>query len=149
MKNRNYEKNSNSFEQRNFFEINYFRKSNFFILFKKCVEITFLKNRLNQLFFDHVKQKFSKLRKNFEKVFTNTQFLLKSMNNSKITSQKCKKNLIQFNLNFYKIDKIAINEHYEKEYFVHNIDHIFSTKFLTTIRKLRIFILLKCKKHAL
>ncbi len=137
LKNRSYEESSSSFEQRNISEINYFRRSKFFILSKECVEITSLRNRLSQLLFDHVKQKLSKLRKNLEKVFTNTQFLLETMSNSRATPQKCKVFLTQLSLNFYEIDKVAVNEHYEEEYFAHSVNHAFSVESSSTIRRLR------------
>ncbi len=140
LKNRSYKKNSSSFKHRNIFKISYFQRSNFFILLKECVEITSLKNRLSQLLFDHVKQKLSKLRKNFEKVFTNIQSLLTTMSDQKVTSQECKVFLTQLSLNFYEISKIAMNEHYEEKYFIHNINRSFLVKFFTTIRQLRVVI---------
>jgi GTPase SAR1 family protein len=137
LKNRSYEEGSSSFEQRNISEINYFRRSKFFTLSKECVGITSLRDRLSQLLFDHVKQKLSKLRKNLEKVFTNTQLLLKTMGNSRATPQKCKAFLTQLSLNFYEIGKAAVNEHYEEEYFAHSVNHAFSVESSSTIRRLR------------
>ncbi|KAL8823911.1 MAG: hypothetical protein Q9191_005450 [Dirinaria sp. TL-2023a] len=85
LKNRSYEEGSNSFEQRNFSETMYFRKSNFFTLSKEYVGITSLRNRLSQLLFDHVKQELPKLRKDLEEAFTETQLLLAAMSTSRAT----------------------------------------------------------------
>jgi hypothetical protein len=41
--------------------------------------------------------------------------------------------MTQLSLDFYEIDKAAVNEHYEEEYFVDNIDQIFSSKSFATI----------------
>jgi len=134
LKNRSYEESSSSFEQRNIFEINYFRRSKFFTLPKECVGITSLRDRLSQLLFDHVKQELPKLRKDLEKVFTDTQLLLKTMGNSRATSQECKVFLTQLSLNFYEIGKVAVNGHYEGEYFAHSANHAFSVESFSTIR---------------
>lgn len=62
------------------------------------------------------------------------------MNDRRVTSQECKAFLTQLSLNFYEISKVAMNKHYEEEYFVHNINRSFLVKFFTTIRQLRVVI---------
>lgn len=140
LKNRTYEEDSSSFEKRNLSESRYFRKSNFATLSKDCVDIDSLRNRLSQLLFNHVKQKLSKLRKNLEKALTDSRDQLKTMSDQRVTLTECRIFLMQLSLNFYEIGKAAVNEHYEEDYFIHNIDSIFSLQSLATIRRLRIVI---------
>lgn len=140
LKNRTYEEDSSSFEERNLSESRYFWKSNFATLFKDCVGIDSLRNRLSQLLFNHVKQKLSKLRKNLEKALTDSRDQLKTMNDQRVTSTECRIFLMQLSLNFYEVGKAAVNEHYEEDYFTHNIDSTFSLQSLATIRRLRIVI---------
>jgi len=137
LKNRSFEEGSSSFEQRNFSEITYFRKSNFSTLPKECVGITSLRSRLSQLLFDHVKQELPKLRKDLEEAFTDTQLLLAAMGSPRATPHECKSFLTQLSLDFYEVGKAAVNGHYEGEYFAHNTNHSFSVDSSTTIRRLR------------
>jgi len=137
LKNRSFEEGSSSFEQRNFSEITYFRKSNFSTLPKECVGITSLRSRLSQLLFDHVKQELPKLRKDLEEAFTDTKLLLAAMGSPRATPQECKSFLTQLSLDFYEVGKAAVNGHYEGEYFAHNTNHSFSVDSSTTIRRLR------------
>ena len=140
LKNRSYEEGSNSFEQRNFSETMYFRKSNFSTLSKEYVGITSLRNRLSQLLFDHVKQELPKLRKDLEEAFTETQLLLAAMGTSRATPQECKAFLTQLSLDFYEVCKAAVNGHYEGEYFADNTDRSFAAESSLERRRLRAII---------
>ncbi|KAI9808036.1 MAG: hypothetical protein M1827_007542 [Pycnora praestabilis] len=137
LKNRNYEEGSNSFEQRNVSEVNYFRKSNFSTLPRDCVGISSLRDRLSELLFNHVKQELPKLRKDLEEVLKDSQLLLEEMGDRRATPQECKAFLTQLSLDFYEVGKAAVNGHYEGEYFTHDTDHTFSVESPTTIRRLR------------
>ncbi len=137
LKNRSYEEGSSSFEQRNFSEMTYFRKSIFSTLPKECVGITSLRSRLSRLLFDHVKQELPKLRKDLEEAFADTQFLLAAMGNARGTPHECKAFLTQLSMDFYETGKAAVNGHYEGEYFAHNTDSSFSADSSMTIRRLR------------
>ncbi len=137
LKNRTYEEDSSSFEERNLSESRYFRKSNFATLSKDCVGIDSLRDRLSQLLFNHVKQKLSKLRKDLEKALADSRDQLKAMSDQRATPAECRIFLMQLSLNFYEVGKAAVNGHYEEDYFTHNIDSTFSLQSPATIRRLR------------
>ena len=137
LKNRTYEESSCSFEQRNAFEAQYFRKSNFSVLTKESVGIDALRNRLSKLLFNHVKKELPKLREDLSRALNESMDLLAALGERRASGAECRAYLMQLSLDFYEIGKAAVNGHYEGDYFTQKTDPVFSSHSQASIRRLR------------
>ena len=137
LKNRSYEQSFCSFDQRNMYEAEYFRKSNFSILPKDTVGIDALRERLSRLLFNHVKQELPKLREDLSKALTESTRQLSLLGERRASADECRVYLMQLSLDFYEIGKAAVNGHYEGEYFINYADPVFSPESPAAFRRLR------------
>ncbi|MCJ1350688.1 MAG: hypothetical protein MMC33_000669 [Icmadophila ericetorum] len=137
LKNRAYEDGSSSFDERNASEDTFFRRSNFAALQKDCVGIASLRSRLSQLLFNHVRQELPMLQVDLEKALDDSQGQLGIMGTSRASARECRSYLMELSIEISATCKAAVNGHYEGNYFIRDVDPIFSTESQASIRRLR------------
>lgn len=92
------------------------------------------------MFFAYVKSELPKLREDLKKALTESKKQLNILSNPRAIFDKCKKYLIQFNFDFYKLYKAAIKGYYEGNYFNSIINLTFFFTSIIIIRRLYIII---------
>ena len=117
LKNRNYDEESLSLEERNASEARFFRTTVFKELPRESVGVHSLTKRLSQLLFAHVQQEFPKLQEDLETALTSSRTELEALGISRSSRQDCRAYLMQLSLNYYERCKAAVGGHYEGDYF--------------------------------
>lgn len=140
LKNRKFEEEHFSFQQRNASEAEFFRTSIFRELPKDSVGIDALRSRLSLLLFEHVKRELPKLKDDLEKALTEASKQLETMGKRRATPQECKELLISLSLGYHEICQAAVNGNYEGEYFTHSDDRADTSSNAADIRRLRAMI---------
>jgi GTPase Era involved in 16S rRNA processing len=125
VKNRKFDESAFSFHERNAAETAFFQNSNFKSLSADCVGISALRTRLSLLLFEHIKRELPDLRRDLDQATADTASQLKTLGESRATSQDCRTYLTRLSMNCVDISKAAINGHYEGEYFHYSSDEEF------------------------
>ena len=140
LKNRTFEEDGCTFEQRNDSEARFFRNSNFSELGSDNLGIESLKSRLSALLFEHIKRELPRLRTDLEETLKDTKTQLESFGSPRSSLQECRTYLANLSLDFYELCKAGASGAYESQFFEYDDDDAFTTKSPKAIRRLRAII---------
>ncbi|KAL0941492.1 dynamin family protein [Colletotrichum truncatum] len=137
IRNRRFDENGFSFEERNAAEAEFFRTSNFSVLPKDMVGIEALRARLSFLLFEHVKAQLPQLREDLERALQTDRDELNLLGDVRLTTAACRVYLTKLSMECQEICKAGLNGNYEHEYFKLGAEEMFSLKNKSTIARLR------------
>ena len=137
LKNRAYEEDDYSHQDRNLSEMRYLSGSIFAQLPREHLGIDALVVRLSQLLFGHIKRELPSLRRELDTLLLDTENQIQSLGKPRVTAQDCRHFLMQMSLNFYEVCTAAVSGHYEGEYFSNLVDEKFAPTAPATVLRLR------------
>ncbi|KAH0423710.1 dynamin family protein [Colletotrichum camelliae] len=137
IRNRRFDENDFSLEERNAAEVQFFRTSNFSVLSQEMVGIEALRARLSQLLFEHVKAELPQLSEDPERVLQIDRHELNMLGDMRSTPTACRVYLAQLSMECQEICKASLNGNYEHEYFKMGAEETFSLERKSTIARLR------------
>ncbi|KAJ0306107.1 hypothetical protein Brms1b_010558 [Colletotrichum noveboracense] len=137
IRNRRFDENGFSFEERNAAEAQFFRTSNFSILPQEMVGIEALRARLSHLLFEHVKAELPQLSEDLERVLQIDRHELDLLGDMRSTPAACRVYLARISMECQEICKASLNGNYEHGYFKMGAEETFSLENKSTIARLR------------
>ncbi|KAF5493180.1 Interferon-induced GTP-binding protein Mx1 [Colletotrichum fructicola] len=137
IRNRRFDENGFSFEERNAAEAQFFRTSNFSILLQEMVGIEALRARLSHLLFEHVKAELPQLSEDLERVLQIDRHELNLLGDIRSTPAACRVYLARLSMECQEICKASLNGNYEHGYFKMGAEETFSLENKSTIARLR------------
>lgn len=117
IRNRRFDENGISFEERNAAKAHFFRTAIFSILSQRMVGIEALRVRLSYLFFDHVQTQLSRLREALELALQINRDELNLLGDTRSTLAACRIYLTKLSMECQEICKADLSGSYEHEYF--------------------------------
>ena len=140
LKNRKFEENEVTFEERNKIETTYFRTSNFKELPQTSFGIDALRHRLSEILFEHIKRELPEMRSEVDKMLSNNHRKLSALGTSRTTAEECREYLMDVSERMLETGKNALQGNYDGEFFQSNHFIGFSTTSEWAIRRLRALI---------
>ncbi|KAF6793434.1 dynamin family protein [Colletotrichum sojae] len=137
IRNRRFDENGFSFEERNTAEAQFFRTSNFSVLSQEMVGIEALRARLSHLLFEHVKAELPRLSEDLEQVLQIDRHELNLLGDIRSDPTTCRVYLAQLSMECQEICKASFNGNYEQGYFKMGAEVTFSLENKSTIARLR------------
>jgi GTPase SAR1 family protein len=140
LKNREFQEDHFSLNQRNESEMTYFQSSNFKRLLPECVGIEALRTRLSQLLFEHIKRELPNLQRDLDKADVTTSTKLRALGVQRDTVVDCRTYLMMLSSECLEITKAAVDGHYQGSYFQLPAHTPFSVDSPTSTRRFRAMI---------